>query len=138
MINISFQNGLISFHYKSPHPASFIIILTDVINSFFQQVVKPVIQLKLDAKLNIIALKIPFVEIKTIISCFKTSAAKNNKSDVGASLMKCYDTHSKVISIQIAATCVVALCMPTILQIFSFLSNTRFKNILKYIGYLSK
>lgn len=137
MINILFQNSIISFHYKSSHPACFIIILTDVINSFFQQVVKPVIQLKLDAKLNIIALKIPFVEIKTIISCFKTSAAKNNKSDVGASLMKCYDTHSKVISIQIAATCVVPLCMPTILQIFSFLSNTCCRNILNYTDNLT-
>lgn len=96
-------------------------------NSFFQQVIKRrVIQLKLGAKLNIIALKIPFDEIKTIISCFKASPTKNNKSDVGEGLMKCYDTHSKVISIQITATCVASLCVPTILQIFSFLSNTLF------------
>lgn len=90
------------------HFTMFLKLIKDATNSFFQQVVKlEVFQLKLGAKLNIIALKIPFVEIKTIILCFKPTQAKNNKSKHGVGLMKCYDTHSKVISIQITATCLL-------------------------------
>lgn len=47
------------------------------------------------------------------------SPIKNNKSEAGAAdEMLRFPVRRLVISIQIPATCIVALCMPAILQIF--------------------
>lgn len=104
------------------------------LTAFSNKSLNSVIQLKLRSELNIIASKIPAVEIKTIILCFKTRQVKNNKSDVGVGLMKCYDTHSeRLFQYKLQLLALFLSACRQFCKYFSLLTRGWIKTPLKYL-----